>query len=291
MRVMLATDGSTHAIAATEWLKNSPLPASAELMVTAVAERRTAMLEISAAESERAATDRAWRVAEDARERLHGRWPTAAVRVVHGDPREQIPAVAEQWSADLVVIGARGLGAVKRLVLGSVSTAVVHAVHCAVLVVKDSHAGPIDTIILVAVDGSPDSLAAARFVGELDAVPRVRLLAVVEPPYVPRSAPGVVAPSLRAAASELVAERRAEQEHVLSQVATDLRRTAGSVTTAVVIGRPGEEIVKAANEPEVGLAVVGARGFGAIKRALLGSISEHVLHEAGCPVLIVKHGA
>jgi nucleotide-binding universal stress UspA family protein len=290
MRVMLATDGSTHATAATEWLKNSPLPASAELMVTAVAERPAIIFEIGAAESERPPTDEAWRAAEDARERLHGRWPTAAVRVVHGDPREEIPALAEQWTADLVVIGARGLGAVKRLVLGSVSTAVVHAVHCAVLVVKDSHAGPIDTI-LVAVDGSPNSLAAARFVGELDAVPKVRLLAVVEPPYIPRSAPGVVASSLRAAASELVAERRAEQERVLSQVATDLGRTAGSVTTAVVIGRPGEEIVKAANEPEVGLAVVGARGFGAIKRALLGSISEHVLHEAGCPVLVVKHGA
>jgi nucleotide-binding universal stress UspA family protein len=290
MRVLLATDGSTHATAATEWLKNSPLPASAELMVTAVAERPAIIFEIGAAESERAPTDDAWRAAEDARERLHGRWPTAAVRVVHGDPREEIPALAEQWTADLVVIGARGLGAVKRLVLGSVSTAVVHAVHCAVLVVKDSHAGPIDTI-LVAVDGSPNSLAAARFVGELDAVPEVRLLAVVEPPYIPRSAPGVVASSLRAAASELVAERRAEQERVLSQVATDLGRTAGSVTTAVVIGRPGEEIVKAANEPEVGLAVVGARGFGAIKRALLGSISEHVLHEAGCPVLVVKHGA
>jgi nucleotide-binding universal stress UspA family protein len=290
MRVMLATDGSTHAIAATEWLKNSPLPASAELMVTAVAERPTVILEIGAAESGRAATDEAWRAAEDARERLHGRWPAAAARVVNGDPREEIPALAEQWSADLVVIGARGLGAVKRLVLGSVSTAVVHAVHCAVLVVKDRHASPIDTI-LVAVDGSPDSLAAARFVGELDAVPRVRLLAVVEAPYVPRSAPSVVAPALRAAASELVAERRAEQERVLGQVAIDLGGKAGSITTAVVVGRPGEEIVKAANEPKVGLAVVGARGFGAIKRALLGSISEHVLHEADCPVLVVKHGA
>jgi nucleotide-binding universal stress UspA family protein len=290
MRVMLATDGSIHAIAATEWLKDSPLPASAELMVTAVAGRPTVIFEIGAAEGERSPSDEAWRAAEDARDRLHGRWPTAAVRVVHGDPREEIPALAEQWTADLVVIGARGLGAVKRLVLGSVSTAVVHAAHCAVLVVKDSHSRPVDTI-LVAVDGSPDSLAAARFVGEFDAVPRVRLLAVVEPPYVPRSAPGVVASSLRAAASELVAERRAEQELVLSQLATDLGGTARSVTTAVLIGRPGEEIVKAANEPEVGLAVVGARGFGAIKRALLGSISEHVLHEADCPVLVVKHGA
>jgi nucleotide-binding universal stress UspA family protein len=290
MRVMFAADGSAHAIAATEWLKDSPLPASAELMVAAVAERPPIMLEIGAAEIERSATDRARHAAEDACSRLHGRWPAAAVRVVHGDPREEIPALAGQWSADLVVIGARGLGAMKRLVLGSVSTAVVHAVHCAVLVVKDSHVGPVDTI-LVAVDGSPDSLAAARFVGELRSVPRVRLLAVVEPPYIPRSAPGVVAPTLRAAASELVAERRAELEHVLSQVATDLGGKAGSVATAVVIGRPGEEIVKAAKEPEVGLAVVGARGFGAIKRALLGSVSEHVLHEGECPILIVKHGA
>ena len=187
-------------------------------------------------------------------------------------------------------MGARGLGTVKRLVLGSVSTAVVHEAHCAVLVIKERPAAGSDTILL-ALDGSPDSLAAARFVGALDAVSSVQLLAVIEPPYLPRSAPGIIAPALRAAASELVAERRAELKGVFAQVKPDVCRMASAIVTSVVVGRPGEEIVQAANEPGVGLVVVGARGFGALKRVLLGSVSERVLHEAECPVLIVKQAA
>ena len=42
-----------------------------------------------------------------------------------GDPREVIPRVAEEWDADLCIVGARGLGAMKAWLLGSVSTAVV----------------------------------------------------------------------------------------------------------------------------------------------------------------------
>jgi nucleotide-binding universal stress UspA family protein len=279
MRVMLATDGSDHARVATEWLQKSPLPPAAEVIVVT-----------AAAGAERDTIDRARQAAEDARAQLLVRWPGTTVRVVQGDPREQIPALAAQWGADLIVMGARGLGTVKRLILGSVSTAVIHEVQCPVLVVKGSPGAALG-VILLAVDGSPDSLVAARFVSELDAVSKVQLLAVIEPPYIPRSAPSIIVPALRAAASELVAEQRAECERVLAQVETDLCRMAGAVTTSVVVGRPAEEIVKAANEPGAGLVVVGARGFGALKRALLGSVSQRVLHEAECPVLIVKQGA
>jgi nucleotide-binding universal stress UspA family protein len=287
---MVATDGSAYAVAAIEWLNHAPLPASADLMVAAVAEHRAVSIDISTVEFERAVADRARAAAAGAISRLQGRWPTATMSVVTGDPREEIVRLADTWAADLVVMGTRGLGTVERLVLGSVSAAVVHAVHCAVLVVKGHHASVFGDILL-AVDGSPNSLAAVRFVTELAAVPRVRVLAVVEPPYVPRTAPSVVMPALRQAASALVAEQRAEHERLLAQVAADLSLTAASVATSVAVGRPHEEIVKAASQPDVGLVVVGARGLGAIRRMLLGSTSEYVLHEAGCPVLIVKQRA
>jgi nucleotide-binding universal stress UspA family protein len=290
MRVMLATDGSAHARSATEWLKNAPLPISTEVLVVAVAESPLMSADLRPGLIERAAIDRARHVADEARRDLEDRWPATETRVVQGDPRDEIPALADEWAADLVAVGARGLGMVKRLALGSVSTAVVHAVHCPVLVVKGRHAGALDTI-LVAVDGSPHSLAAVRFIGTLAVLPRVRLLTVVEPPYVPRTAPGIVLPMLRQAASALLAEREAEQRRMLAEIATQLGRPATSVATSVIVGRPTEEIVNAASEPGVGLVVVGARGFGAIKRVLLGSVSEHVLHEADCPVLVVKQGA
>lgn len=57
-------------------------------------------------------------------------------QVAHGSPRLTICHVAEQEGVDLIVMGSRGLGAVKRLLLGSVSDYVVHHAPCSVLVVR-----------------------------------------------------------------------------------------------------------------------------------------------------------
>jgi nucleotide-binding universal stress UspA family protein len=56
--------------------------------------------------------------------------------VIDGDPRREINAEAERWHADSVFVGARGLGALDRLLLGSVSGAVVNHAHCAVEIVR-----------------------------------------------------------------------------------------------------------------------------------------------------------
>jgi nucleotide-binding universal stress UspA family protein len=53
-----------------------------------------------------------------------------------GDPADEILAAAASFDAELIVIGARSLGTVKRLVLGSVSTKVMHESSCDVLIVK-----------------------------------------------------------------------------------------------------------------------------------------------------------
>jgi nucleotide-binding universal stress UspA family protein len=53
-----------------------------------------------------------------------------------GDPAHEILGAAASFEAELIVIGARSLGTVKRLVLGSVSTKVMHDADCDVLIVK-----------------------------------------------------------------------------------------------------------------------------------------------------------
>ena len=60
------------------------------------------------------------------------------------------------------------------------------------------------------------------------------------------------------------------------------------VTRAVPTGAPADEIVAAATHVDADLIVLGARGRGTMKRLRLGSVSEKVLRDARCPVLIVK---
>lgn len=53
-----------------------------------------------------------------------------------GDPADAIVDEAGDWGADLIVLGTRGLGGAQRLLLGSVSTKVLHRAPCDVLVVR-----------------------------------------------------------------------------------------------------------------------------------------------------------
>ncbi|WP_206831278.1 universal stress protein [Alicyclobacillus fructus] len=62
--------------------------------------------------------------------------PRVEFRVEHGSPAERIVHAADEAGADLVVLGSHGKNAVDRLLLGSVSTAVLHRAKQAVLVVR-----------------------------------------------------------------------------------------------------------------------------------------------------------
>lgn len=54
-------------------------------------------------------------------------------------------------------------------------------------------------------------------------------------------------------------------------------------------GKPGEVICKIADEEKASLIVVGTRGLGTIRRTLLGSVSDYIIHHAHVPVLVCRH--
>ncbi|CAD5121928.1 DgyrCDS10395 [Dimorphilus gyrociliatus] len=54
-------------------------------------------------------------------------------------------------------------------------------------------------------------------------------------------------------------------------------------------GKPAEAIVKAAQEVEATLLVMGTRGMGTVRRTIFGSVSDYVLHHAHCPVAVYRH--
>lgn len=197
---------------------------------------------------------------------------------------------AEDWRADLVVLGARGLGAVKGFLLGSVSLAVARHAPCPVLVVKGD-ARALRTA-LVAVDGSDESAAAAAFLARLplNRSVAVQLLGVVEGPRFPSTAPAAASGVLLAAIDAIIAERSTALRRALHRLTVPFGNRTSAVQWRVAVGHPTDEIVRAAAAADADLVVVGARGLGTLKRLLLGSVSEGVLQHADRPVLIVRGG-
>ncbi len=279
MRILLATDGSGHATEAGEWLVRFPVPDGAVVEVVSVAPDRL----LGAAGREQAA-----HVVEEARQRLAKRWPGAGGRVLEGDPRQAIIDAAESGRVDLVVLGSRGLGAIPSLVLGSVAAGVARHAPCPVLVCKGS-ARPVRSVTL-AVDGSAGAEQAVEYLAGLPLAPEtsVRLVGVIEPLRFPSTAPDVVKGPLLKALRDYEDERRAALEAVLEAAAGRFRPRVARVATATPVGVPAAAIVTEARRYGSDLIVVGARGLGTFRRVLLGSVSESVLHQAPCPVLIVR---
>jgi nucleotide-binding universal stress UspA family protein len=292
MRVLMATDGSADALAAAQWLRNFPLPSDTEVSVLSVASVPPSPIGIATVEQFKDAVRASARqAAESARLALQPRWPRLEVHVVDsdafGDPREPILRACQD--VDLVVLGARGLSAVKSFFLGSVTIAVARHAPCSVLVAK-GEPRPVRHAI-IGIDGSEGAASAVHFMAGLGTGLRaveVTLLGVIEEVRYPSTAPSPLRRDLRAALNELHQERRAGLERVVTAAGTALKPEVARLEVTVDLGQPGAALVAAANRPGCDLVVVGARGLGALERLVLGSVSERVLRHARCPVLIVK---
>jgi nucleotide-binding universal stress UspA family protein len=145
----------------------------------------------------------------------------------------------------------------------------------------------IGNAIVCGVDGSPESQAALRYATELaDQLGARLVLAHVVEPTLAAVGPntGPMPPSFAARS-----EREAEGQRLLDEVAE-----AGGIDHAeqhVVTGIPAERLADLADDEGAQLIVVGSRGRGPLRSALLGSVSTSLVGLARCPVLVVPPGA
>ena len=143
------------------------------------------------------------------------------------------------------------------------------------------------TKILLAFDGSKASSEAARAATEIANATdsELHVVYVLQPDrYKPQLGPEVWE------GWEEGLERA--KQHSRSWLEGEAERMRGERTKSseahLVLGRPDAEIVRLAEKLDAGLVVVGSRGLGGIRRALLGSVSDSVVRHARCPVLVVR---
>jgi nucleotide-binding universal stress UspA family protein len=179
--------------------------------------------------------------------------------------------------AQMMVVGCRGLGAIGRTLMGSVSSALVHHAHCPVTVLHGADMRPAAPVV-VGIDGSPVSERAVAIAFDEASLRGVEMIAV----HAWNEAgvfdfPGFDYAPLEQAAGEVLAERLAGWQERYPDV---------RVHRVVAFDRPAPQLLMQADKAQ--LVVVGSHGRGGFAGMLLGSVSSAVVHGAKVPVLVAR---
>ncbi len=259
-RILVTTDGSTeseHAFAAMMPVVRSDAPEVTVLYVVEHAERST--------------EDRVAKACETLRETgVH-----AHLVVRHGQPADQIVRAGNEM--DLVVMATHGRGGLQRILMGSVTEAVIRRLEVPILVTRPGT--PVRTWdrLVVALDGSvrseqilPDVVPLAR-----------RLKASVE------LVQSVLPPITMTGLGEIPGAQIADNPMpYLESVKARLSSEGVSASAVVLQGRAASELLRHVREQGASLLCMTTHGRTGLARALLGSITDEVIRRAPCPVLL-----
>lgn len=187
--------------------------------------------------------------------------------------------------ADLLVVGSRGLGSLKSIVMGSVSGYCVNHAPCPVAVIPTSWA-PGDTDIpaehvFVGVDGSDHAAAAVAFADAW--APEEATLVLAHSWDVPVTVDGA---ALMYQIDDLESAAQAVMEQARGLVSAE-RRDSGRLEARVVRGDARIMLEEAAAEAD--LVVIGSRSHSGFERLLLGSVAAHTMHHLRVPTIVVRY--
>jgi nucleotide-binding universal stress UspA family protein len=206
-----------------------------------------------------------------------------------GTPYAEIVRRAEAWKADLVVVGSRGKAGISRALLGSVAEHVVRVAHCPVLVSRPVRGSG---LVMAATDLSDPSLPAIARAAEEARLRGARLVVVhaTETPLAaygggPAALLGSVAPALTAE------EQQQRQSALVTVLQGAMERFGAEGEPLVVDGDAVASLIRAVEEQQPDLLVVGTHGRTGISRLLLGSVAEKLVRLADCSVLVVRQTA
>ena len=214
---------------------------------------------------------------------LDGLDTVAEPLVLQGTPGRVLCDAAA--SADLLVIGSRGLGSVKGVLLGSVSAHCANAAPCPVVIVPEDAPDEVGAeggadgegtgLVLVGVDGSASSDAAVKWADQW--APEGSVLLLMHVWNVPITTD--------ASALTFDVEAMDDAAKRLLDAAADLV-TDHEVETLRVRGDARMELQRRSEDAD--LVVIGARGHSMFERFLMGSVASHTVHHLSKPTVVVR---
>lgn len=139
--------------------------------------------------------------------------------------------------------------------------------------------------IIVGTDGSAHSRRALEWAIREAGIRRAPLTVLTVYRAIPDYWGTVTSPGIHALAEEASKLAQEEADRLLDRAGAQSRPL--SVTVQAANGLPAEELLKAADDTDADMIVVGARGAGGFKKLLLGSVSTHVTRHAHCPVAVI----
>ncbi len=285
LNILLADDGSQHAQAAVELLQELPLPPKSSILILR-AFHSDQIPHISDFEKS----------LERSKGQLAGSGFRVETELKLGSAAQMILEHAEEKSPDLIVLGAKGLRSTVSILLGGVAQQVMEYAPCPVLIVRAPNRG--FHKILLATDGSPSSLSAARYLGKfplpnrvevhvMHILPPAQMPVLMEPQYGTWHTVYAVYPTLEEEESQRERENK-QGETLLTRTCNLLRRYGIDPIPKLTRGDAATEIMEYVKTKQIDLIVAGSRGYGNLKSIWVGSVSRKLVHYSDCSVLIVR---
>ncbi len=287
LKILLADDGSRHAEAAVQLLKDLPFQSDSNIYALTVFTPR----QISEHERLRCHL-------EDTQKMLSGKNIAVSYELILGYPAEKIVEYSANIKPDLIVMGAKGLRATMGILLGGVAQQVVEYADYPVLIVRAPYRG-IQKALLVT-DGSRYSDSAVEYISNLPLPQNSEILVMhVVPPlpsYMPIAQTWPIGPEVFEPVSadwkENIETWRTEDEEkgqaIINRTVNNLKKSGIKADGLLRRGDAATEIITYIKQYPVDLIVAGSRGLSSIRGWLLGSVSRKLIHYADCSVLVVK---
>ena len=284
VKILFATDGGEPAMAALLLLERIAAPERAQITAVTVGTPPSSPSDEGTATSEE--------ILGSAVEKLRGAGFTTDQRLLDGRPADAILEEISEGEYELTVLGAGNRSRLGRLLMGSVSTKILHASPSSVMIVQqvaDLDNRPVR--VLLGTDGSKHAeMAVGLLIGfadpsssEIDVVTVAEHLMPVVSFPVPRVAHATSGPT-----PELEQEWLEVAKQVANSATTKLEAAGFKSAARARLGAPAAQLLEEMDDTEAELIVVGSVGLGAVERAVLGSVSDQIVRQA--PAALIARG-